>query len=907
MNEGRVLPSEKLTLSAAHPNRPQVELQLDQPAEVGRIVRVTVYDKWLFQRSNPGAFNRVFSAFAGFGEPVVPDPVRDAHSEIGDGSNGVLLSFLVEAVGEVPKYRERKYRRWAFGPPSDVVTCKPAQTLVAIAVGLRDEHNEIAYGPTIFLPRAAVRPLRHVVFVVSDPSSYEIIYSNEWRHGDFIKKNRKGTPVLVDAKAADVALPTLVGGDGEGTGAPAPAGRAQPPEDITGKYEAFVAKGYRMGETFPGLMVQINTAGNAIAGWWAPPPARVTGHGHHSIAQPALSQPLQAGEFGVLLGHFEDGAYDVKWGLSAKSVDPTPLGVGLAAAFPNARAGTGRLEILSHQRLKLTLHRGNDHTVLFLEMTEPTPRWSNATLKQVVRRAAQNSLTAKTVLTARQERPIPLAFWRVLQKDLLPTGILGRLIIEHENLSKGAGGARDRQRVRGQMSDYLLGLASVPAYADDVVAHFTLFASAMELQIQGQEKSVYDWLRGIVDDYLSGLIQRSPSMHPREILGRLEQGFVAAGVAPKHHFVYSVEFFSLGAGAGAGASVGAYGFDAHVRRTRVSSSSGRKAADVDDVDAWDLLPKGRKEFYGLFGDIGIGLGAKLKVAGASDMLSVVKFPTFQDISPEAFSKAKFYVITAAGLKGSFALLDATTASSAVVVMTVHSRNPNGPSVRLVAGVDQWMVAPDPTRPNTQVIRNPKDLLSPSATIASLSLGGGWMQETKPSPPTHPDEKTPPEHTMTAPDQPEGRAHRSLAAYFRKNSATLEGANLSALEEGLAVERSLFVSGGGRASIAGHASPEGPDNMMLSQRRADHVEQVIKESFGKRLAVSTYALGYGDRAARNEGLIRPEELPPLPAARDQWQKYREQSQGIAVHYRVVMIWVNGVLAVETRATKAVLGT
>src|SRR5690606_13609913 len=375
--------------------------------------------------------------------------------------------------------------------------------------------------------------------------------------------------------------------------------------------------------------------------------------------------------------------------------------------------GTGRLEILSHQRLKLTLHRGNDHTVLFLEMTEPTPRWSNATLKQVVRRAAQNSLTAKTVLTARQERPIPLAFWRVLQKDLLPTGILGRLIIEHENLSKGAGGARDRQRVRGQMSDYLLGLTSVPAYADDVVAHFTLFAGAMELQIQGQEKSVYDWLRGIVDDYLSGLIQRTPNMRPDELLGRLEQGFVEAGVAPKHHFVYSVEFFSLGAGVGAGVSAGAYAFDAHVRRTKVSNSSDR---EVDEADAWDLLPKGRKEFFGLFGDIGIGLGAKLKVAGASDMLSEVKFPTFQDIRPAAFSKAEFYVITAAGLKGSFALLEATTASSAVVVMTVHSRNPTEPSVRLVAGVDQWMVAPDPTRPNTQVIRNPKDLLSPSATI-----------------------------------------------------------------------------------------------------------------------------------------------------------------------------------------------
>lgn len=182
-----------------------------------------------------------------------------------------------------------------------------------------------------------------------------------------------------------------------------------------------------------------------------------------------------------------------------------------------------------------------------------------------------------------------------------------------------------------------------------------------------------------------------------------------------------------------------------------------------------------------------------------------------------------------------------------------------------------------------------------------------MQETKPSPPSHPDQKTPPEHTITAPDQPAGRAHRAVKVYFRKNSSTLEGANLSALEEALAVERGLFVSGGGRASIAGHASPEGPDNIQLSQRRADHVEHVIKQSFGKRLAVATFAWGYGDRAARNAGLIRPEDLPPLPAAREQWEKYRLQSQGLATEFRAVMIWVNGVLAIETTATKAALGT
>lgn len=120
--------------------------------------------------------------------------------------------------------------------------------------------------------------------------------------------------------------------------------------------------------------------------------------------------------------------------------------------------------------------------------------------------------------------------------------------------------------------------------------------------------------------------------------------------------------------------------------------------------------------------------------------------------------------------------------------------------------------------------------------------------------------------------------------------TPEGRNLSAFEEALAVERAIFVSGGGHARAAGHASPEGPNNWALSQRRADTVIQVLRDAFGDQLAVSALGVGYGDGAARAAGLTAD--------ATD----YRRNEPAVWVQYRVVMLWVSGVLLIEVRLGK-----
>ncbi len=891
MASGRTAPA-KIRLATTHEVRPEMELQLDAPAKAGARVRVHVLDEDLFRTGALAKdYDRVFSVFIGASDPVLPGVVRDAANLVADGSNGVLLVFECAVVGNTPK-GARKHQKWAFGAAESVKTCNPSDVLVDIALGMRDEHNEIAFGPTIRLPVARAFNLRRVVVVVSDSATHEILYSNTWRTPRFLKLNMQAAPTLVDSKAVEAAIPARVGGDGEGTGAPAPAGRVLLSTDITGMWEAFRAEGEQLGFDLPTLMVQINVAGGAIAGWWAPPPERITGHAHQRLTQPAPPAPLERGQFGVLLGHFESDGFHIQWGPTDVSEDPTPERVGAIKSAPNAKTGIGLLALEQEERLRLTLQRGATVATLHLRKAEPTPRWSNATIDQVLKRAAESSPFIRRSIRGHQQQPIPLAFWgRMLQPDLGPNGKLGQLIIAHE--STPTNDSITRRALLTQISNYLEGLTQEAEHSEAVVAHFTLFASNVELTIGGLTHSTYDWLHKLAADFMSNQAEQGASAE--ETLSRLPNGFKEVGIVPRNLFVYKTRFFSLGAQIPLGIKVGAYAFDAEIERKVLTNEI---EGEPKPPDRWFRT---KKKMFGGFGDVGVSLGAGLKT-GASKLLSSVSFRSFHNVEPEQFNEATFYVVSASALSASAALLSATGASSAVMVMTVNTLDPSSGavtrSVRMVAGVDSFMVGPDPSKPKTQLIRkNPQGF---SFSIFSLTLGVGWMTEKEAASVRPPTEATPPEETL-------GEANRSFVAFFRKNSATLEGRNLSALEEELAVERAIFVSGGGHASAAGHASPEGPNNQQLSQRRADNVIQVLQNSFGKQLAVATSSLGYGHRAALNAGMIRPEAIEAGPAGNAKRELYRKQEATQFPQFRVVMLWVNGILLIEIKIGKALMGT
>lgn len=888
MTVGRTLPA-KIRLSTAVDVEPQIELMLDAPAKVGKTVRVTVFDEDLF-RTGPLArdYNKVFSTFIGSLAPVVPEAVRDPASLIGDGKNGVLLTLEADVVDQVPKAAQAKHQKWAFGAFKNITTCNPGAdgVLVDVAFGMRDKNNEIAFGPLIRVPRSARFRMRRIVVIVAEVGSNALLYSNTWRTGEFVKQNPQASPTLLDSHAREVAIAARVGGSGEGSGAPAPAGRAPPDTDVTGFYEAFTSSSQEMGRDFPALMVQLDMAGGAVAGWWAPPPERVTGHAAHRITQPTPLPPIEAGKFGVLLGHFEDGEFKILWGPTDVSEDPRPDLVGALKTAPNAASGSGVIRVTGELRLEMTLTRGEQTARYFLAQASPAPRWSNATLDQVIARAAENSSRVRRSIRGHQQRPIPNAFWLLLQRDMVETGTLGRLIVRYE--STPTNDPSTRRGLREQIANYLQGLTAIDEHNESVVAHFTLLASNIRFSIAGvendQPRSTYAWLQKIAKDFMSG--QAEQNLDPETILELVPRGFREVGIAPTDLFVYKAEFFSLGAEIPLGLGVGAYVFEVEFQRKQLRNGIER---DPPAGDPWQNV---KKKLFGGFGDIGISLGPRLKAGSASNLLSDASFRSFHDLAPDRFNQADFYIISAAALTVDIALLNAQAASTAVIVMTVNSND--GGSVRMVAGVDSTMTTPDPSKPNTQLIKK-FELFNLS--IASLTLGYGWMTENKPTP-------VRPITTETEPQQTLGNATRTFVAFFRKNSATLEGRNLSAFEEAVAIERAIFVSGGGHARAAGHASPEGPDNDGLSQRRAENVIQVLQAALGNQLAVTTQGIGFGHRAALAEGMIRPEDIAPGDNQRR--ALYRKQEETEFPRFRVVMLIVNGVLLIEIKAGKAVLG-
>jgi hypothetical protein len=883
---GRTLPS-KIRLATTHDVSPEMELQLDVPARIGQRVRVTVYDEGLFRKGKFAQdYQRVFSVFVGTGPQVVPNLVREPGALIGDGSNGILLTFQAEVVDEVPKRAERKHKKWAFGAPTNIVTCSPKQALVDVAFGTRDQNNERAFGPVVRLPRDPTLDIRRLVVVVSLDDTSEVLYSNTWRTPDLVQFNGQAGPTLLHSRAVEAEIPATVGGQGFGTGAPAPAGRIAADTDLSGMYEAFTSASQEIGTALPVLMVQLCTAGNSVAGWFAPPPSPITTHPQHRLAFAAPPGPIQRGEFGILLGHFVGTEFDIHWGHSDSSQDPRPDLVGANRFDPDPAAGTGKIRVLAAERLELTLTLGAKTAQLFLSLADPTPRWSNRTRDEVVRRAAEDSNEVLVRLRTHQQQPIPLGFWRVLQNDFVATGALGVLIVQHQTIS---GDPQTQRGVREAIGRYLAGLVAIPEHAEAVLAHFTLLACNIDITIDGQTKSTYDWLRRIADDFTSNLVSQGVGLELA--VERLPSGFIDTGVVPPVGFAYSLSFLPLGAGVSVGpVGVGAYVFDVEVTRKVVKNDI---ETDPIPPDAWTL--EGKKVLFGGFGDLSLGLGAQLKFGGSSNLVRDVTFRSFHNVVPARFNQATFYTISASALSVSALLLSAKLADSAVMVMTVNSVDSAGQvtnSVRMVAGVDRFLVPPDPSRPTPQLVKkfNPFSIM-----LFSMTLGYGWMQEKRPAPDRVPDPSTPPNDTL-------GTAEYNVQVFYRRNSATLEGTNLSALEEAVAVERALFVSGGGRAFAAGHASPEGPDNDGLSQRRADNLIKVLTEALAGDLAVSTGSFGYGHRAALNDGLTRPETVDPNDKAT--LAQVRSEEQRLFPQYRTVMLWVNGLLLIQVQIGKGV---
>src|SRR5690606_29185352 len=107
--------------------------------------------------------------------------------------------------------------------------------------------------------------------VVSHPQTHKIIFSGS---------------AEVSATAPQASHAPKIGGSGREPGGPAADMTLRPDGDVTGIYEAFSDSGQRVGADIPELMVQLNQAGHAVAGWFTRPEEKVVWQDHLRIERP---------------------------------------------------------------------------------------------------------------------------------------------------------------------------------------------------------------------------------------------------------------------------------------------------------------------------------------------------------------------------------------------------------------------------------------------------------------------------------------------------------------------------------------------------------------------------------------------------------------------------------------------
>lgn len=890
MAYGRVDPH-KLRMPTAFEAYPQIELQMWGRVPSGQQLRVVVFDVHLLQRGAlRSEFVTLYSRLEGSGEQLLPNAVRDLGGLVGDGTNGVLLCFETSVEDETPLGGPESARRWAFTEGTNVRACKPSKTLLTIAVGLRNTSNRIAYGPQIHLPELPGRRKRLLALAVIDPHDL-IIYSNAWRSGESASRNPQGVPIMLDSKAASVAVAAQVGGQGLGTGRQQTSGRALPDYEVTGKYEAFLNAGDRLNQNAPCMMVQLCTAGGAVAGWLAPPPEQVTGHAHLRIPVPAVPAPLVPGEYGSLLGHFEAGGYELLWAGTTGSRDPLPELVD--GRLESKRHGTGRLE-RQGQVLVLRLHQGASEVRLFLHQADRTPRRSNNTIEILMNEQRRLSLIVDHGFRANEVHPIPLYFYRRLGADMDPDGRLSVLISAYLH-TRAVGNVGQRQitpasnAARSVISNYLEKLVTSDEFGPGVLTYFDFAAKNKRLEHGGETRTIWDWLREVVADHTDGLL--TTGLDEEQLLSRVERGFVAVGVIGRDRFVYQVEFFPLGAEAKLLVKAGGYYFEAKVTQK------------VKNRDGTLREPPVRSEWYkthvplrGLFGTLGGAVGAGAKW-GAGSMVTEMEFHSFRDLKRADFEKVTIVTFNTTGpAAGALAL---STAAAEANHVNLYLSDSDGRQSILSGSSADAMILPSLKTP-PQRYQNPFEL---DAQWVSGHGGLGWMWR-KDSSKAAPQGARPPQ-ASDDPESTRGNAQTNVQVYFRHNSASLEGVNLTAFEEVLAREHALFVTAEGTACGVGHTSPEGGTlhNSELSFARANALVDHLALAFPSRLNLRTMALGYGEQAANNAGLSGIEDIKR--SDRKALEDYIYKAEHIFPQYRTAMLWVHGIQVVELTIGKAVL--
>ena len=672
-------------------------------------------------------------------------------------------------------------------------------------------------------------------------------------------------------------------------------------------------------------MVQLSTAGQALVGWFSPPPEKIGRPDLRSwpVDDPDF-QPSRAGAFVVdTRSRGQSGDWVMWWEADeprvTNSKDPHTLlqKFGDPNAVQATRFGGFRIEDQSADPV-ITLRfdpKATDSDRFKRYHASVRLPWS--LIAEITDQPMRDLLLVEHV------QPLPPSWVKEIV-DVL-TGKTAQILIE-EWCRAPIGPVRllKLEKIASHISIPALRQGELPdAHRRALLSRVRASLMSDVLTVDSETHTLHDWY---------ALIAAEEAARPTSNIAP----FANIEVAPKpgKGFAYVTSYLKVKRPVRPriGISGNVVGFSLRVRKvpvTFVLNPTGAKVSDKDGVpkisnpevleDEKVGIQFGGKDdelLIGFFGDIGVGLGGSFdsglsesdgrpgfsKKEAGGDVFGGVTFYSDYDLVSEDFDWAKYYIAAVKGPSfkvGNFVGLDVFSSVyheitlrgnkvlSAVVTNTFEPSGPKLPSLDLLFGgipgikkyIEGWIKGKG------------------SGDFVPVSMGFGVILRFGPTtpPPTPPARPGPP--TADVPAATAGSVLFDLDfATFRVGAdITRDGRYL--LECWLATMRGSLTDGRSPIIVDGYTSPEAPRcyNEQLSLARADTVVEAIKDAFKGGLGkVIIVAGGMGELPALRAGLIDPPNDEPGLAAfiakhRDQvvrWPSWRRVD--ISVEGKVIVV-------------------
>jgi outer membrane protein OmpA-like peptidoglycan-associated protein len=691
--------------------------------------------------------------------------------------------------------------------------------------------------------------------------------------------------------------------------------------DISGMYEQSTT-----GSIKPAT-VQLAIAGQAIVGWFSPPPGRA------AVGVSLQSWPVTPPVIPILGGSFvvdtrqrrASGEYVMWWwtgtggAADPNSTDPHLVLTQLSDEAAE-RSGFGLFATNGSDPSKVEIKLRFDANMPTADIF--TRYRASVRLPATVINAVQDSRERDLLLVEQLQPMAPK--WIAGIIDQVAGAKAQQLLAEWNDTSTSPSAARKARRVA--ITNTILVPELEPGYlppphASLLRTRITAALKSTPLTIDGIKYPLWHWYEIVVAESIAGHSPADPAFTRLGIVTAAENAFAYV----VDYLKVRKEFKDIVRGSIAG-------FSMHVRKIPVKVVLADGAWKVDDDDIPQLVdPRVLEDensgtrfggsndlLIGFFVDVGVGLGMSVdtglsdteKTPSVSrkdlggDILRSVTYYSSIDLTSSDFDGAWFHIASIKGPSAAMGNFVGFTGFST----TYHDLHlPNG--LALSAIITKELVWEPPKLPKWDLLFGGVNGIkkyvdgwikgNPSANLFDISIGYGYVKRlagAEPTPPVVATEKS---------DYSPVKGIGTSVVFFARDSAMFEVNSADALRDGrylleicLATMSGVITGGPEQLiTIDGFTSPEQSlcYNQALSLARADRVRQATLDAFGRCIQDSLIVTrGRGERLALANGLDDPPDDPigrsafrnSHPSQVAQWPNWRKAE--ISIQGSVIVI-------------------